>query len=278
MVLNEDDVSQFIFNFITTKKNPVLFAGAGVSAYAGLPNWSQFLELLANHLKKKDPMASALMMEYIGSGHFCEASNTYKNSPHLLDNEKFPIIEEIFKSATNPGNLCPLVSLPFTSIVTTNYDNALHTAYSIVHQELPKSIELSNETLKKAMFLEEFHIARIHGQFDLPEKIIFSQSDYDELQSNTCYTDFMVNLFTRKSCLFIGFSFFDPAISHILSFVKGRFSVSLPNVHCALLPSDQNSNYFTKELEKINVEVASFDSKNEYLNIIMPTTSTKRKF
>ena len=46
--LDAEGVFNEIMNYITTAKNPALFAGAGVGAHAGLPTWPQLMEHLAS--------------------------------------------------------------------------------------------------------------------------------------------------------------------------------------------------------------------------------------
>ena len=264
MAKDERGVAKYINHFFSNSKNPVLFAGAGVSVYAGHPSWETLLEQLAIHLKEYDNSAASCMNDYIKDKFFCEAADIYKLSPKMINSEKYEVIERLLKGQVNSENLCPLVSLPFTSIVTTNYDDALHNAYSKAKSSFPKTVELSNDTLKRAPYIEEFFIARIHGQFDLPNLIVISTTDFKKLLSDKCYQDFLINTFTRKSCLFIGFSFSDPAISNILSIIKSNLGELHPKKHFALIPDSEHSRQLVSALRDINVDVMLFDCSNNY--------------
>src|SRR5208283_3961040 len=75
---------------------------------------------------------------------------------------------------------------------------------------------LSGPMKKHRNIPEEAFIARIHGRAELPDSMVLYPSAYDQLLQNKAYKDFLATLLNERSCLFLGFSFLDPAIRHVL--------------------------------------------------------------
>ncbi len=66
-------------------------------------------------------------------------------------------------------------------------------------------------------------------------------ADYTKLDSNTRYKDFLLqNVLVRQTCLFLGYSFVDPAIAKILDLLEKLVGPTYPKKHYALLPSTAN--------------------------------------
>ena len=105
---------------------------------------------------------------------------------------------------------------------------------------------------------QDFYIARLHGRAELPSSIVLDELDHNELLSNQVYLDFLVHIFTNYSCLFIGFSFSDPAITHILQFIETRLSPNYPKMHSALLSSDTDDE-FKDKLANFNINTIFYD-------------------
>jgi hypothetical protein len=52
------------------------------------------------------------------------------------------------------------------------------------------------------------------------KKHVLESMHYAELEKDAIYQDFLYQLFQRRKCLFLGFSFVDPAINNVLEFIK----------------------------------------------------------
>ena len=65
-----------------------LFAGAGVSARAGLPVWTQYLDLLADKTRAYEPLTAELVHKRIQSKLFLDAASLFKTCPEIPDGEK----------------------------------------------------------------------------------------------------------------------------------------------------------------------------------------------
>jgi hypothetical protein len=252
-----DEIASFICDHVKSEQL-TLFAGAGVGVQAGLPDWKTYLEDLIAFTAQYEPESAELMRKRIAGDHYPEAAHYYKTCIAIPDGIKAKKLVEPFKKY-DPNKLRQLVRLPFTGIVTTNYDFSLHDAWAASYQKAPHSFESDEASLRAAVFDNEFHIARIHGRADLPDSIIVEVDDYKKLAANQGYIDFLSRVFLHKTCLFLGFSFVDPAIRGVLQIVRMKFG-AYPRNHYALLPVGAEK--LRDELARVNIETCFYDVSN----------------
>ncbi|HEX9224778.1 MAG TPA: SIR2 family protein [Candidatus Acidoferrales bacterium] len=240
---------------IVSNERLVLFAGAGVGVRARLPDWRGYVQYLISVARKYEKETAAIMDARANSGLLAEAISYYKLCPLIPEGEKFAQLAAPLDDArSDPAKLDMLVKLPFESIVTTNYDRTLDHAWAAVNRKAPRTFELDDGSLKQAAFSSEFYIARIHGRAIKPETMVVSTEDFRELDENTSYKDFLVqNILTRRNCLFMGYSFLDPAIKKILQLLEKQMSPTYPRKHYAFLPSDASD--LASKLAHFNIEV-----------------------
>lgn len=262
-LFDANQVSDTIYEFLTTSKNPALFAGSGVGAQAGLPTWKQFVEHLAIVASSYEPIIGELIRKWGKSGHYLSAASVYKSNPEVPHGELYKQLAVPFTSPPYPEKLNALVSLPFSAIFTTNYDRSLHDAFANVVGKSPIAVELEDPTMIRAPFLTDFYIARIHGRAELPETIVFAEDDYKRIRGNECYVDFVWNAFTRYSCLFLGFSFLDPAINQVFQTLEDKLAPGFPQLHLAVLPSDADSS-LKALLARFNIKTIQYDAADQH--------------
>jgi hypothetical protein len=214
--------------------------------------------------ERYEAATAQLIRSRIGTSNYLEAAAYYKSCIAIPVGEKQKYLTEPFdKDKYSIDGLLSLSSLPFRAIVTTNYDRALHDAYSQIRRVAPQCVELNDGTLKRAAFWEHY-IARIHGRAEVPESLILDNIDYNNLYTNAEYEDFLKVLLTQNRCVFVGFSFFDPAIARIFQFIKDKGT--FPALHFALVPQGQTE--LDGSFSKFNIEVATYnnnDNKHETL-------------
>jgi len=238
-----------------------LFAGAGISAFAGLRTWGEYLTALAASLERYEPDLAVVMRKRIARGLFLEAAHLYIESTDMPSGEKLRQLVQMLKTDQyDPSKLLPLVSLPFEAVVTTNYDRALIEAWAKQHKSAPVCIEKNDPTFKSAAFLSQPFIARIHGREEVPQEMVLETRNYADLERDAVYQDFLHNLFLRRRCLFLGFSFLDPAISDVLEFIQKRGV--FPKLHYAVVPAQAAT--LIERLAKSNIEVILYDARDKH--------------
>ena len=251
-----EPVALAVGNFFS-RRRPALFAGAGVGARAGHPDWRLYVDRLAEVADQYEAETASIMRRRIESGNFPDAVQYFKQAPIPVGEIHRHLAEALHADEYVPGRLRALVSLPFSRIVTTNFEASLHDAWAVVKERAPVPAELGDTTLKRAIHDDRFDIVRIHGRVDVPESMVLGTSEYGGLAHNDTYSDFLVNLLTQYSCLFVGFSFTDPAITQVLAEYEQRVRPAFPRLHLALVPDGAQS--LAARLRDLNIEVHSYN-------------------
>lgn len=276
-VLDEEEVGKAIYDFLTTRENPALFAGAGVGVKAGLPTWSQWMEHLADVAAHYDSLTGDLILKRANGGHYLSAAAVYKSCPEIPCGELYDQLVASLRSPPSSENLHGLVCLPFSAFFTTNYDRSLHNAFASVTSRSPKGVELGDPTMAKAPYFTDFYIARLHGRVEVPEEIVFTEEDYSRIKDNECYVDLVRHILTQYSCLFLGFSFADPAINHVFQMIEERLSPDFPKLHLAILPANAEQK-LRNLLTSFNIRVLYYDPADEHLALWEGVNIASRKF
>jgi len=241
-----------------------LFAGAGVGARAGLVEWKGFISHLASVAEQYEPETAGLIKKRYRHGLLADAAHYYKCCLLIPKGELYKQLAWPFRQdAYDARMLHHLVMLPFKGIATTNYDRSLHDAYALVYHKTALPAELG-QSLKSVAFDQQgsFYIARVHGRAEEPETMVVDSDDYERTEDNADYTDCLTDLLTKKTCLFIGFSFIDPAIDWTLRLLEARVQPSLRRKHYALVPEGDESEELAIRLARHNIEVYRYDPAN----------------
>ena len=253
--------SELARTILETARKPgsVLFAGAGVAKRAGLPNWEEFIESLAVAAEPYEPETAHLVRKRLANGLLTHAAELFGKCPEIPAGVKQETLAAPFRSERyNADALRALVALPFDTIVTTNFDRSLHDAYAQVHEVSPLCAELHDPSLKRAIYnWQEPFIARIHGRAEIPATMVLDITGYERTEQDRDYTDFLMHILTKKVCLFIGYSFVDPAISRILDVVDERVGSAFPELHVALVPEPPGE--LSTRLARYNVHTRVYD-------------------
>ena len=258
MGFTEMSLEDSLRRFLSNSESPVLFAGAGVSTRAGLPNWRNYLEYLAQEIDRFDKPTSNIMRSRIASGDYANAAQYYFICNSIPAGQKLEPL--VFPLRDYDSTLLEsLVGLPFSSIVTTNFDRSLLDTYAAIEGSAPFEVNLHDPTLRAAPFNREHYIARIHGRVEDPENMVLSDQHFRDLLKNKPYDSFLSHLFTHRQILFFGFSFLDPAILAVLRSIDNTFGPRHHGRHLAFIPNDARPDLTTR-LARFNIEVISYSS------------------
>lgn len=199
----------------------VLFAGAGLSAQAGLPTWGSLL---------KDVVEATLAETVPGPGTRAELEG-------MIAAGKWLQIADHCKDQLGPGGYARLmaerlgdtglavpeahrlaVQLPFAAWVTTNYDKLLERAYAEVRGGLPKTLTcLDTEALGRLLFDGAPFVLKAHGDLDKPDSLVFTSRDYrDLIHGNAAFSAAFSAILLTHSVLFVGYSLADPDFNLLL--------------------------------------------------------------
>jgi ABC-type multidrug transport system ATPase subunit len=223
----------------------VLFAGAGVSARAGLPTWRAFLrKLLAWSTKQKlvdragaaslrecladDPglVADGIMSRF-NEGHVQQrGTETAVPSSALLSFLRSMFIRP---NTRLTGVHQTLAALPFRAVLTTNFDNLLERTF---HARSPKVYTHQDaDALLAAMSKREFFVLKAYGGLDIESLLIAPAQYQTAIADNRLFATFMESLFVSKTLFFLGAS-----LEGIDDYLFGlRFSGVIAREHYALV-------------------------------------------
>lgn len=200
-------------------------------------------------------------------------------TPDLLDGDKNKLLK-LLLSDHNEALIRPVAALPFRACLTTNFDRSILDAIANIRGKTAIDFRLGDSSFKQAQWEEELFVARIHGAVEAPDSIILTNSQFDALLSNDTYVDFLSTCFAHRNVLFLGFSFYDPAIRRVFNDLDTKFGSATPGRHMALLPADVNSE-FIKKAARLNIEVVRYNPDNEHAELWeaiasfkLPPTST----
>ena len=168
------------------------------------------------------------LRERLGEGRFQEILT------ELLGNRR-AIPSEVHKELWN---------LPFASIITTNYDTLLESAYSGRKGDLPLTFTPGDySAVPISRRSGEPHLFKLHGSLNNPGSIVFGRADYRRLNLRTgrLYA-YLMSVFSQNTVLFLGYSLTDPDLTVLLENMQEAYDKSTPTCY-ALVSNDAVSEF-----------------------------------
>jgi hypothetical protein len=232
-------------------RNCVLFAGAGVSRGViqkdgkseeqYLPNWSGLLLLLlrdAANRKQISRVESSRLQRAVDEGKFLFAATAIRKKMGYREFDD--ALERVFRNPSlKPTDRHQIITrIPFSSIITTNYDKLIETAYTLTGI-MPSVYSYDNAPdIITALSQRKFCIIKAHGDIDRKETIVLSQQEYrDMVYRQPGFKAVLNTIFISKTVLFVGSSLNDIDIMLTLETVNESLSAKGPR-HFALVPEN----------------------------------------
>lgn len=246
-----------------------IMIGAGFSRSAAttgdmnkkLPLWSDFSKLLTKELSSISSDSLRLAEEY----------NAYFGKQALHDLIK----REINDSAWMPGELHKsLLELPWSEVLTTNWDTLLERASEDIHQPV-YSIVSKQEDLSSA---RSPRIVKLHGTIDITKDLIFTQEDYRKYpQQYAAFINFSRQVFIENELCLLGFSGDDPNFLQWAGWVRDHLSMHSRSIY--LVGALGLSSSKRKYLESINIApIDLYNLVDEYDNSEIRHFEATKKF
>ena len=249
--------------FFEASSEPILFAGAGVSMLAGLPSWAQLLRQMAESVRSLDALTANHMTQSVAKSNLVKAADYFWLTDEVLEADKHATIKALLGTYDSEP-LVPLASLPFKGAITTNFDRSFLDAIASAKKQVPRDYRLGDASFSQALWETELYVARIHGCIEVPESMVLSETQFSRLLENDKYIDLLTNAFLRKSVLFLGFSFYDPAIKYVLEQIEKRYGTAAPGRHLAILP-ETNAPELIHKANRLNIKVVKYEAANNHM-------------
>lgn len=182
----------------------VLFVGAGVSIDSGMPSWKSAIDEVKHRLGIEED-------DYLKIPQYYYDARGKKEYTALM--------RKIFKY----GKLLPIktvhrkiMQFNASTIITTNYDHLIEQAAeenAEVRQVISCDSDLPYETASKELI-------KMHGDFE-HDNFVLKEDDYLHYSSNfKLIENYIKSIIGSKVILFLGYSFNDPDIKQIFTWVK----------------------------------------------------------
>ncbi|MBI4909034.1 MAG: SIR2 family protein [Acidobacteria bacterium] len=214
----------------------VLFAGAGLSARAGVVTWNQFLAKLIQFAVEHRVISTEEAGSFESALNEGERDAAADGLVQAFDKQRELLLEFLQQTfpegtALSSAHRC-LRHTRFSAIVTTNYDRLLEQTFpDFAHSGLytPKNAE----PLLDALSQRKKFLLKLYGIIERPETLIFAPIEYREaLSSNISFAKFMEGCFYSRTFFFVGLS-----LEGITDFLSGFvFRGTNPRKHFALVP------------------------------------------
>lgn len=187
-----------------------IFAGAGFSKSAGFVDWATLLKDVAEEIDLDSSKET---------GNLPALAQYYENEKGNR-NRLSELIRNEFCDIKEPDENHLLLShLPIHTYWTTNYD---HLIEDCLRREKKKvDVKVTEGNMSISMYGADAVVYKMHGDVDHADKTILTQREYETygerhpLMLNALTRDFQSNTF-----LFLGFSFTDSNLNHIVSQLK----------------------------------------------------------
>lgn len=268
-------VERFVSEFSkeVEEQNAAIFAGAGLSVNAGFVNWADLLKDIAEELnlsveKEHDLVALA---QY----HLNQRGNN-------RDGLSRAIIQHFIRDSQVTENHRILARLPITTFWTTNYDKLIEQAVSDAGKIADVKYKTSH--LPRTIPKRDVVIYKMHGDVESPDEAVIAKNDYQTyMQSRGSFVTALSGELVSKTFLFLGFSFSDPNLDHILGRIKSELKESQRTHYCILKkesakPGDNDGDltyrlvkqdHFIKDLsQRYNIQTVLVDSYDEITVIL----------
>ena len=211
----ENMYKESLFETIS-KGEVVLWVGAGLSLYAGLPSGVQLREILYKGLT---PLEKEEVGEESDLSHLADEICTLKgNRNYIIQTLKNTFTRDFLSTETHKI----ISQIPhFRNIITTNYDSLFESVYGS-----GKLNVIFSDNHTPYIDAKKVNLFKIHGDLSNPDSIIITESDYNnffskDTEQNTIWS-VIKEIIATKSILFIGYGLEDTNIQVIFNKIRNK--------------------------------------------------------
>jgi hypothetical protein len=229
-----------------------IFTGAGTSVGAGFVDWKELVR----------PFAEEIELDIDKETDLVKVTQYYQNTKR----GRGAINERIMNAFSSSENITEtikmLTRLPISTYWTTNYDQLLEEG--LKQNNRKADVKITDENLAINKYDRDAVVYKMHGDVSHPSKSVITKDDYETYsETHSLFTTALKGDLVSKTFLFLGFSFEDPNLDHVLAQIKILLGEDTREHYCFLKEIDRNS--FDSELDyktdKIRQELRIEDLK-----------------
>ncbi len=208
-----------------------LFVGAGVSRASGYVDWKQLLRDIAEDLgldvdKETDLVAVA---QY------------HVNKRQGRDRLNQLLVNEFLEQATLTPVHEQIAALPVRSVWTTNYDDLLERAFEAAEKRCDVKRRATDFATTRRR--SDVTVYKMHGDKTEPSDAVLCKEDYETYNHRReIFSIALKGDLSQKTFLFIGFSFSDPNVAHVLSRVRQLLDRNSRKHYCIVRSPENDPN------------------------------------
>jgi hypothetical protein len=251
-----------------------VFVGAGASVGAGYPTWRSLLRKIASELGldiDEEHDLAAVAQHYV---------NRDRGRSRLTQ-----IIADQFPVRPVPPVLRVLARLPIRQVWTTNWDSLIETAFSDIRRE--PDVKERADDLTYELPGTDVTVYKMHGSVRDLANVVLATDDFELYRiKREAFLRVLAGHLISTSFLFIGVSFTDPNLGHLLAAIREMYERYAPRghgqTHYAILRRPQENdfngqenaearyktakvrhNLFVEDLKRYNVQCVVVDAYEE---------------
>lgn len=211
----ENMYKESLFQAIS-KGEVVLWAGAGLSLYAGLPSGVQLRKILYEGLT---PLEKEEVGKESDLSHLADEICVLKGNRNYIVQTLKRIFTGNFLSTETHKVISQIPH--FRNIITTNYDSLFERVY-----DSNKLNIIFSDDHTPYIDDKKVNLFKIHGDLSAPNSIIITESDYNnffskDTEQNTIWS-IIKGIIATKSILFIGYSLEDTNVEVVFNKIRDK--------------------------------------------------------
>lgn len=207
------------------------FIGAGVSVGAGYPSWRELLREIGEELG----VDSGDVQDLAALAQWSVGKAAGRGRVNQV------LREHIAPARDVPAALATIARLPIREIWTTNYDRLIERSFEAISRPIDTFSAEADLGVRRRPGATKLY--KMHGTIDRLDDIVLSTDDYEMYRRKRGgFLPLLQAHLTSSSMLFLGLSFTDPNLRHVLSVIRDRFRDSPPE-HFAIVRPPQEEEF-----------------------------------
>jgi hypothetical protein len=237
-------------------RNVVVFAGAGVSAGAGLPTWKRLADGLVERMRQTNKPAEAIAEaeDFIRQGNLVHAMSAARSALRIeFDRELERRLDDETHDVPAVAKAIADLGPKLAGVVTTNLDRLLERALGGGWPAIVKPVA---DLVQRPRY-----IFKPHGTIDDADTWVFTRDEYDQAMfGSPALQDLFAALYRARTLLFVGASLTDDDFGLTLGRIRALAGRN-PPTHYAILPGPIGPSR-REQLEKAGIRLLVYENKS----------------